>query len=71
MSPSKEDRDAVKKRFYDAGVAIVDWAKENDFDVNLVYGVLSGRSRALRGESHEIAIALGLKKGAKQSPKRN
>ena len=63
MIPTQEDRDAVKKRFYDKGMTILEWAKKNDFDVNLVYGVLSGRSRATRGESHEIAIALGLKKG--------
>ncbi|NHZ83614.1 DNA-binding protein [Massilia sp. CCM 8695] len=61
MAPSQTARDAVKRRFYNEGITVTDWARANDFDVNLVYGVLSGRSRAQRGESHRIAIALGLK----------
>jgi gp16 family phage-associated protein len=39
----------------------MDWARTNGFEVHLVYGVLSGRSRASRGASHRIAVALGLK----------
>ncbi|MGC3987826.1 MAG: DNA-binding protein [Pseudorhodoferax sp.] len=61
MAPSQLDIGAARQRFYDQGVSVVDWAREHGFDVHLVYGVLSGRSRASRGESHRIAIALGLK----------
>lgn len=65
MFPSEEARDEVKRRFYNDGVTIVEWAQCNGFNANLVYGVLSGRSRAIRGESHRIAIALGLKVATK------
>lgn len=63
LAPSEAAREAIKHRFYDEGVSVVDWARERGFDVHLVYGVLSGRSRATRGESHRIAVALGLKGG--------
>ncbi|MGC4062794.1 MAG: DNA-binding protein [Aquabacterium sp.] len=62
--------EAVKSQFFEGGISVVDWARENGFDVHLVYGVLSGRSRASRGESHRIAVALGLKSGAAQLPRR-
>lgn len=61
MAPTQAELDAVKRQFYDEGVSVVDWARQHGFDVHLVYGVLSGRSRASRGESHRIAVALGLK----------
>lgn len=61
MAPSKESLEATKRQLYDEGVSVMDWARTNGFDVHLVYGVLSGRSRASRGESHRIAVALGLK----------
>lgn len=61
MSPSKEALDAIRRQLYDEGISVTDWARANGFDLHLVYGVLSGRSRASRGESHRIAVALGLK----------
>lgn len=45
----------------DHGLSVVDWANERGFAVALVYAVLSGRRKCLRGESHRIAVALGLK----------
>lgn len=61
MAPSQASLEAVKLRFYEEGASVADWARENGFDIHLVYSVLSGRSRASRGESHRIAVALGLK----------
>lgn len=61
MAPSETSLEAVRRRLYEDGVSAIDWARENGFDAHLVYGVLSGRSRASRGESHRIAVALGLK----------
>ncbi len=61
IAPSQSELDAVKRQFYEEGVSVVDWARQRGFDVHLVYSVLSGRSRASRGESHRIAVALGLK----------
>ncbi|NHZ45042.1 DNA-binding protein [Massilia sp. CCM 8693] len=62
MAPDRNAIDAIRKQFYEHGVTVADWAREHGFDAHLVYSVLNGRSRAQRGESHRIAIALGLKK---------
>ncbi|NHC06886.1 DNA-binding protein [Azonexus fungiphilus] len=47
----------------DAGISIAEWARENRFSCGLVYQVLEGKRRCLRGQSHRIAVALGLKAG--------
>lgn len=43
------------------GVCIADWARRNGFNPRLVYQVLAGRRKCLRGESFQIAKALGMK----------
>lgn len=62
MAPDRNAIEAIRKQFYEHGVTVADWAREHGFDAQLVYSVLNGRSRAQRGESHRIALALGLKK---------
>jgi len=59
MSIEHEIREEFRKR----GLSISDWARINGFSTSLVYQVLSGRRKALRGESHKIAVLLGLKEG--------
>jgi len=46
-----------------SGISIVESARENRFSCGLVYQVLEGKRRCLRGQSHKIAVALGLKAG--------
>lgn len=46
-----------------SGISIAEWARENKFSRALVYQVLEGKRRCLRGQSHRIAVALGLKEG--------
>lgn len=43
------------------GITIKAWAATNGYHYSLVYSVLSGRRKCLRGQSHAIAVALGLK----------
>jgi gp16 family phage-associated protein len=43
------------------GRSVAEWARHNGFPAALVYAVLGGRRKCLRGESHRIAVALGLK----------
>lgn len=43
------------------GISARRWALENGFDPTLVYSVLSGTRKCLRGKSHEVAKALGIK----------
>lgn len=45
------------------GVSITQWAVANGYSTNLVFEVLGGRKKCLRGQSHEIAVALGIKEG--------
>jgi len=48
------------ERFRRNGITVAQWAKANGFEKSLVYAVLRGR-KCLRGQSHDIAVALGLK----------
>ncbi|MDO8905427.1 DNA-binding protein [Hydrogenophaga sp.] len=50
-----------RDEFFLRGMSIADWARMHQFRQDLVYAVLSGRSKCTRGESHRIAIKLGLK----------
>ena len=45
------------------GVSITKWAVANGFSPNLVFEVLSGRRRPTRGQTHNIAVRLGIKDG--------
>jgi len=51
----------AKNEFRVDGASVASWAIKHGFSPALVYAVLSGRRKCLRGKSHEIAIALGLK----------
>lgn len=51
----------VKQQFYARGEGIAQWATANGFSAAMVYSVLSGRSKARRGQAHLIAVALGIK----------
>ncbi len=46
------------------GVSISAWARANGFSTNLVFEVLAGRKKCGRGETHDIAVKLGIKDGA-------
>ena len=45
------------------GVSITQWALANKFSPNMVFEVLGGRKKCVRGQAHQIAIKLGLKDG--------
>lgn len=53
----------VKEDFLRAGISVSEWARDHGFKENLVFEVLAGRAKALRGKSHRIAVLLGLKEG--------
>jgi gp16 family phage-associated protein len=53
----------VAEDFRKRGVAIADWSRENNFNPALVYQVLKGKHIPIRGQSHKIAVKLGLKVG--------
>ena len=43
------------------GIPVSDWARANGFEPTVVFSLLNGRTRGLRGQAHFAAIALGLK----------
>ncbi len=45
------------------GVSVSAWAVANGFNPNLVIMILSGQRKPLRGQSHNIAVKLGIKAG--------
>jgi gp16 family phage-associated protein len=53
----------VRAEFQRKGVSISSWAIANGFSTNLVFEVLAGRKKCLRGQAHNIAVKLGLKVG--------
>lgn len=60
----RKRQDLIKKvraEFFDHGVNIQKWAKARGVRPALVYSILRGERRCARGESHRIAVELGLK----------
>lgn len=51
----------VKQQFALHGLSIREWAAARGFSESLVYTILRGKNKALRGQSFRIAVALGLK----------
>lgn len=45
------------------GITVSQWSRDHGFSQALVREVLAGRKKGLRGQAHNIAIALGLKRG--------
>lgn len=56
-----ERASAARDRFQASGTSISDWARARGFSISLVQSVLAGKRACLRGESHAIAVALGIK----------
>ena len=53
--------DVKRHEFFVAGVSIKSWAEARGFNPDLVYQVLTGQRKCLRGQSHAIAKELGMK----------
>lgn len=62
-APSSAHRQA-RDRFDQTGQSIQEWSEERGFDARLVRVILSEGRPCRRGESHRIAVALGLKPSA-------
>lgn len=63
MSDRILDTAVAKKLFEMSGTSVSEWARVRGFSAVLVYQVLDGRRKCMRGQSHQIAVALGLKQG--------
>lgn len=61
-------RAEVRKEFAKKGWSISGWAKSNGYSPNMAIAILADndvnpRLKCLRGDSHNIAVQLGLKEG--------
>lgn len=54
----------VRRDFERRGMSVATWARLHGYSPFCVYDVLLGRTKGLRGESHNIAVALGIKAGS-------
>jgi gp16 family phage-associated protein len=59
--PWNDRVERVRLQFVASGVSVAKWSKERGFSDYLVRQVLTGKRAAVRGQSHQIAVALGLK----------
>jgi len=57
----KERAAQARHRFNAHGENISAWARKHGFSIKLVHAVLSGQRSCNFGESHRIAVALGIK----------
>ena len=51
----------VRDDFIKSGISIAEWARDNNFSPDLVYRILKNNKVPRRGESHKIAVKLGIK----------
>ena len=54
-------REEAKEGLRQLGIPISRWARTRGFEPEIVYAVLAGRAEGNWGESHRVAIALGIK----------
>ena len=50
----------VKREFNANGVTISRWAKDNDLSAGVVYEVLRGGRKGIRGQTHQAMKLLGI-----------
>lgn len=61
MSKAEKTLEEARHWFREHGVTMTKWSRDHGFPRDLVYAVLAGRVHGWRGESHRIAVALGIK----------
>ncbi|PAT34945.1 DNA-binding protein [Vandammella animalimorsus] len=57
----------IKEQFRARGQSVGQWADAHGFPRDVVYRVLNGRAAGWRGQTHEVAVALGLKPNPTQA----
>lgn len=68
-----KNRQQIRDQFANNGQSITAWAKARGYTPNTVIAILADdennpRYKCLRGEAHNIAVALGLKEGVISRP---
>lgn len=59
----------VRAEFIAAGISLRAWCREHGFSYSTALDLMNDRQQGLRGQAHQVAVALGLKVGQIVSPK--
>lgn len=62
-TPKIKTREQVKAEFKYRGLSVAEWSRKNEFNPDYVRHILRGKGKCNWGESHKIAVALGIKEG--------
>jgi gp16 family phage-associated protein len=62
-TPKLRTAQQVRAEFERKGLSIAGWARKHGVSRQVVYEVLAGRKKCKRGQSHKVAVLLGLKHG--------
>lgn len=62
-------RSDIKSYLESQGMSVNEWAHEQGFPPAVVYALLAGRSKGMRGIAHRAAVALGLKSKPEENSK--
>lgn len=65
QTPRLKTPEQARAEFERKGLSISAWARQRGVPASLVYEILRGnpRRRCLRGQSHRVAVLLGIKDG--------
>ncbi|PZP26701.1 MAG: hypothetical protein DI599_00645 [Pseudomonas kuykendallii] len=61
--PATRTLEQAKEWLEAQGKSVKEFAEERSLDVATTYQVLAGTKKGRRGESHRVAVALGIKEG--------
>lgn len=60
-APFLSREEQARAALAEAGISVADWARARGFSPELSRMVLAGKRKCLRGQSHQIAVAFGIK----------
>lgn len=63
MKPTVKTPEQARHEFERKGLSIAAWARQHGVGRSLVYEILAGRKKCHRGQSHKVAVLLGMKHG--------
>ncbi len=61
--PRPITREQARAELNRRGMTVAGFCRVHDLNQNLVYDLLAGRKKGLRGEAHRAAVLLGIKDG--------
>lgn len=61
--PRPMSREQARAELIRHGINVAEFCRTHDLSPQLVYDLLAGRKKGLRGEAHRAAVLLGIKDG--------